>query len=730
MDEPDASTDELRRRISELEAENARLRALLGLDKPERCNPTNAYDPRLRTFTPGSDRPRRADDSSPRADKLALYRSLFAGRDDVYALRWESARSSKSGWSPAIRGGPANARRPDRQYLPLTDDVVASHLVGEVAIGLYPLMRGDACRLLACDFDGASWVLDALAYHDAARRLGIPTAIERSRSGDGAHVWTFFSGPVPATSARRLGVALLREAMAIRCELDLASYDRLFPAQDFLPKGRTFGNLIALPLQGQCRRRGNTVFLDPATLEPVTDQWAHLSSVERLSPETVSSLAASLGEIDAGPERVRFNRGSIAGEHPVPANVKARSGAMLAIDRVGLPPRLVSALKHLASLHNPVFYEKERLRFSTHDTPRFIRCYREATGELLLPRGLSEAACKLVKSADSELAVTPTLPDQLPAGFVLRAKLSDTQRVAFDALAKYDLGVLVSPPGTGKTVIACALIAHHDRPTLVIVDRKELLEQWRDRLSMHLEIPGDAVGRLENGRDRQSGAVDITMAQGLARRPDIEEVAAGYGFVVVDECHHVPAVTFERCVRQMPVRRWLGLTATPYRRDGLQGLITMYCGPVRHDGTRRHLESNGIELTLHVHHTGHEGSDPETTSIQQVFGDLVRDDIRSACIADDVVDAVRRGRSCVVLTQWTEHLERIVDAIEERGVRPLVLRGGIGKKARAAVLHELNEPSNEGGLALVATGSYLGEGFDCARLDALFVAFPTPTRVD
>ncbi|HEY5113804.1 MAG TPA: helicase, partial [Coriobacteriia bacterium] len=305
MSERDTSTpDQLRLEVEGLRAENRRLRSLLGLDVPEGPTaappPTPAWEPTLfRDPSVSTGRAPVDGQSSPEA-KVALFRSLFAGRDDVYAAWWENARSGKSGWSPAVVGGPANARRPDRAYLPLSDGIIEAHLTGRVHVGVYPLLRDDTCRLLACDFDGPTWPLDAGAFVDAAQAAGIPVALERSRSGEGAHVWMFFSAPVAASAARRVGAYLLREAMTVRAEIDLASYDRVFPAQDFMPKG-SFGNLIALPLQGACRRRGTTVFLDPSTLRPFDDQWAFLSALGRSSPEAIASMAESVRQVAAGP---------------------------------------------------------------------------------------------------------------------------------------------------------------------------------------------------------------------------------------------------------------------------------------------------------------------------------------------------------------------------------------------------------------------------------------------
>jgi hypothetical protein len=726
--EADAAAAEvaaLRAELAQLRAENARLRALLGLDDPARSGdgPSVAWSPSL--FADRAEpisRWAEVDRGSPREAKVALFRSLFVGRDDVHALRWENERTGKAGWGPAVRGGWRHARRPDREHLPLTDDVVARHLAGEIHAGLYPLMRGDACRLLACDFDGPGWVLDARAYLDAARSAGIDAALERSRSGDGGHVWMFFAGPVPAASARRIGVGLLREAMTVRAELDLGSYDRLFPAQDFMPRG-SFGNLIALPLQRNCRKRGNTVFLDLTSLEPFEDQWAFLAHVERLSTESVDALAKAFGDLATGPDASTYRRpkDDQTTAKP-PAQIPAVAGAMLSVDRIGIPPPLLAALKHLASLHNPEFHEKEKLRFSTWNTPRFIRCYQETLDQLLLPRGLRHQAEAVVAEAGSRLNVVGGCPDVPAIDGELQADLTPDQTAAADALAAHDMGLLVAPPGSGKTVIGCALIARHGVPTLVIVDRKPLVEQWRDRLITHLDLDARQIGQLDGGRRRATGIVDVAMVQSLARRDDIAELAGGYGLVIVDECHHVPAVTFERVVRQIPVRRWTGLTATPYRRDGLQALMAMHCGPVRHTMTTP-AGSALRALDLVVHETDHEDTD-DGQHIQAVFRDLVEDGQRTAAICQDIAAAAHAGRNCLVLTRWKEHLDTIAQSLTAQGIDPLVLHGDMGKKARTAVIDRLADPPPDGGLVLAATASLLGEGFDCPPLDTLFLAFP------
>ncbi len=341
-----------------------------------------------------------------------------------------------------------------------------------------------------------------------------------------------------------------------------------------------------------------------------------------------------------------------------------------------------------------------------------------------MPRGLLQSVERLVAEAGSRLVVTDQRPVLESSGFAFVGELSDLQQAALDGLANFDQGMLVAPPGTGKTVIACALIARHAQPTLVIVDRTPLLDQWRARLCKHLGLAPAQVGQLGGGKDRRQGVVDLAMAQSLARRDDIEAITAGYGLVVVDECHHIPVVTFQAFVRRIPARRWLGLTATPYRRDRLEAIIAMHCGPVRHqiDPTATCAAIPVRRLVVHDSHHPAPGGDD--VPIHEVFRALVDDRLRTAGICRDVADALDRRRNCLVLTQWVEHVDLLCDQLRAFGRDSLVLKGGMSKKARAAVLDSIAVRTTSDGLVLVATGPYLGEGFDCPRLDALFLAFP------
>ncbi|MCQ6270576.1 DEAD/DEAH box helicase [Pseudarthrobacter sp. R1] len=720
----------LRRELEELRLDNARLRKLLEITEAESkaAHLAQAVIPSVVHQGPVT------MNSSPE-EKVGLFQDLFGARKDVYAVRWENSRDGRSGWVPAVAGGwRKGADIKNAKFMPLTPFVVADHLRGALHIGLYPLTEQDACWWVAADFDGGAAMLDALAYAKAARFRGIPAALEVSQSGRGGHVWIFFSAAVPASAARQLGTGLIHEAMALRGSMSLASYDRLFPAQD-VHSGKGMGNLIAAPLNGKRRQHGTTLFLDTTTLEPYEDQWAYLSSLARLSEREVREHIRRLPAVRLGGDVRRLEMPQSSAIVPRPALiVRAGFASRLTIKAADLGPAMVSAVKHAASMPNPEFYERQRQRRSTWNIPRYLRNYDETLeGDLILPRGLLLLLQRLVESSGSSLRIDDQRVEGVAHSFECSARLRPEQQNAVDAATAAEHGVLVAPPGTGKTVMACAAMALRGVSTLILVDRKALAEQWRSRIREFLD---EKCGQIGGGRAKTTGRVDVALLPTLARRENVAELTEGYGFVIVDECHHVPAAAFSHVVNQIQARYWLGLTATPYRRDKLDSLIYHQLGQISHTMTPavpQQLPTHAHEiaepaLTLELHRTSYAydgAAEPsEPGGMSAIYKDLIVNEERLQQIYDDVIEAYERNSRILVLTTWKAHLDSLRSRFEAAGLEPVVFTGAMKAKERQAAVDLLASTNDAHPLLVLGTGSYIGEGFDCPKLDTLFLAAP------
>lgn len=618
-----------------------------------------------------------------------------------------------------------------RQLLPVSDLVIYQHLAGTHTAGLYPLLEDDSCYFLAVDFDEAEWQKDASAFMRSCDELGVPAVLEISRSRQGAHVWIFFASRVPACEARRLGTAVISYTCSRTRQLRLSSYDRLFPNQDTMPKGG-FGNLIALPLQKRPRALGGSVFVD-MNFQPYPEQWNFLASVIPMNVQDIEpTILRATGNIH--PLDVNFineedlstpwekkksseNRLNIAVTEPL----KIMLANQIYFEKAQLPQVLINRLIRLAAFPNPEFYKAQAMRMSVWNKLRVIGCAENYPQHIALPRGCLDSVLSFLR--DNNIAAE--LIDKRFAGTecnaVFMGNLRAEQEEAVLALLRYDTGVLCAPKAFGKTVTAAAVIARWKVNTLILVHRTELLKQWQERLAVFLQA-GDSIGIIGGGKHKPCGNIDIAVVQSISRHGEVEPLVRNYGQIIVDECHHIGAVSFSAILKETNARYLLGLTATPIRRDGLHSVIFMYCGAIRHTAARPKESPHNLEVLIRSRFTS--GHLPSNVGIQDIFREIALDHDRTVAIAEEAMKAFGQGRKVLVLTERTDHLDDIASVMNTLKLSPFVLHSRLSKKKRTMLISGLNALPPDSPRILLSTGKLIGEGLAPPPLDTLILAMP------
>ena len=731
-------------RIKELEDENTELKKRLGED-----------------VVPVVQKPTAMQKLSVQ-EKVGLFRSVFKGREDVFAKRWYSKASGKGGYQPVCQNEWNRqlcdkrkfkcAECPNRQFAALTDKDIYRHLEGKDTdgrdvIGLYVLNEDNTCNLLCTDFDDKNcehgYQEDVVAFVDVCKSWGVPCSIERSRSGNGAHVWIFFEAPVLAVKARRLGNAILTEAMNRDGRISFKSYDRFFPNQDTLPEGG-LGNLVALPLQGNARKNGNSVFVNEY-FEPFRDQWEYLLNISKFSVFALEDILKQtanilpLGDLSKTSENKPWEVPVTAKieKSDFPSEIVITRSNMLYIPLNLLSSKVLNHLRRIASFRNPEFYSKQALRLSTYQTPRIISCADLTDEYLALPRGCEDAVTTLLK----EKNVAYRFEDKTNHGKTIsvhfKGELRNEQHEAVNILTSCSNGVLSATTAFGKTVAAIGLIAQRGVNTLILVHTKALLDQWVQRLEQFLTIddmpvteegkrkrkkPLSPIGTLSSTGNKLHGIIDIALMQSCISDNEVKPFVKDYGLVIVDECHHVSAVNFEQILKVINARYVYGLTATPIRKDGHQPIIFMQCGPIRYNAdAKAQMQNQSFQRLLVPRFTPFRPVNGEDLSFTKVSQQLAEDEYRNLFIVKDVIEALKEGRSPIILTSRTAHVGILAELLKPHCPNVITLVGSESTKEKRQKMERLQSIPLSEPLIIVATGKYVGEGFDYARLDTLFL---------
>lgn len=655
----------------------------------------------------------------PAQDKIELYRSLFRGREDIFARRWE--KSGKSGYSPAYtfdwnefnayraRGGSLKDFD-NKAPIPLTDSIIHQHLLGQIVVGMYPILEDNTSYFLAADFDHANWLEDCKRYQEEMRRLGLSAYIERSRSGDGGHVWTFFEESYPCHKSRTIGLEVARNVLNLSVFDKEASFDRLFPSQDVITKNG-LGNLIALPFQGSSVKDGNTVFINGNTDEPFEDQYEVLKSIKRHSvAELEAAYQKVIGEDDTSSQTKN-------------KKLKITVGQNITLQKSQLGSVLVGFLKEQLNFLNTEYLTKKRLGMSLYQVQKYFRLIDESPKTVSLPRGFLSKLLRFLYENDIKYEigyVTPKLPY---VKLKSEVKLRGVQPDIVETATQEKQGVIVAPPGSGKTMMGLELIARHRKPALVLVHRQQLLDQWVDRIGQNFNIPKAHIGRYSGAKKSIGKEITVGLLQSFARSSELQDMRDKFGTVIIDECHHIPAKTFRSVIAHLNPEFLYGLTATPERKHNDEQLIYIYIGDIIANMAdyapdqatpKKKFDIVIRETTLAVPFNW------KTDQFDLVAKIISYDTARNQQVIADILEQTNLGRKTLVLSERKEHL-KVLELYLKGQCETLVFTGDDSAVSRTSKLKQISDGHYQ---VLLCTGQLVGEGLHIENIEALILAFP------
>ncbi len=658
-------------------------------------------------------------------EQLNLYLSLFRGRADVYARRWE--KENRSGYSPAYdfnwneflahkRRGGSMATFEKKTAIPLTPDVVRKHLMGQQVIGIYPLLENNTSYFIAADFDGERAFDEARSLAAVCKEIGLPAHLERSRSGNGAHVWLFFEEQYPAARSRIIMLECVRRALGLSAFDKEVSFDRLFPNQD-VQSGKGFGNLIALPLQGTSAERGNAVFVDPANLKAYSDQWDFLTSVKRIAIQDLDAVFTRLtdqpvDEVSSDSKQLILTLGS---------GIRIQKGL--------LDKAAVNFIREELNFPNLGYWLKKRLGKSVYQTEKFFRLIEEDGEYVVLPRGFLTKITDYLRSRGVPFLIRDERISLPEIAFNSTIELRPEQTRIADHAMEVEQGVIVAPPGGGKTIIGLEIIARHAQSALILTHRKQIMDQWVERIQSFLGIPKLLIGRIDGVKKSIGEKVTVAMLQSLSRKDDLTDLRDQFGLVLVDECHHIPAKTFREVVSGLDARYCYGLTATPKRRHNDEKLIYLFIGDIIAEMDEQGVESNGpleerrdhSARAVIIRETNLEVPFTFTTDNYQLLARMISfDQSRNRLVIEDVKQSVDAGRKTLVLSERKEHLEMLAMMLKGHCETILVT----GENSAASRKSKFAQIASGHYQVILATGQLLGEGFDVPDIQAVILAFP------